>query len=111
MKLLCIQSVLTMKKIFRLFSCGTSEEGESHLVEWNESEGAIKKTYSGFSERSLRVVQFDTTRNRFLAAGDEFQIKFWDMNKTNMLTSVDADGGLLASPRLRFSKDLCLQLQ
>ncbi|KAK1391373.1 hypothetical protein POM88_010429 [Heracleum sosnowskyi] len=30
----------------RLFSCGTSKEGESHLVEWNESEGAIKRTYS-----------------------------------------------------------------
>ncbi|EXB29178.1 Protein TOPLESS [Morus notabilis] len=89
----------------RLFSCGTSKEGESHLVEWNESEGAIKRTYSGFRKRSLGVVQFDTTRNRFLAAGDEFQIKFWDMDSTTMLTAVDADGGLPASPRLRFNKE------
>ncbi|KAK9914663.1 hypothetical protein M0R45_038427 [Rubus argutus] len=89
----------------RLFSCGTSKEGESHLVEWNESEGAIKRTYSGFRKRSLDVVQFDTTRNRFLAAGDEFQIKFWDMDNTNVLTAVDADGGLPASPRLRFNKE------
>lgn len=92
----------------RLFSCGTSKEGESHLVEWNESEGAIKRTYSGFRKRSLgvvTVVQFDTTRNRFLAAGDEFQIKFWDMDNTNMLAAVDADGGLPASPRLRFNKE------
>ncbi|KAK1570484.1 hypothetical protein Q3G72_002623 [Acer saccharum] len=89
----------------RLFSCGTSKEGESHLVEWNETEGAIKRTYSGFRKRSLGVVQFDTTRNRFLAAGDEFQIKFWDMDNTNMLTAVDADGGLPASPRLRFNKE------
>ncbi|KAK6158334.1 hypothetical protein DH2020_005648 [Rehmannia glutinosa] len=90
----------------RLFSCGTSKEGESHLVEWNESEGAIKRTYSGFRKRSLGVVQFDTTRNRFLAAGDEFQIKFWDMDNTNMLTYTDGDGGLpLASPRLRFNKE------
>ncbi|XP_062119809.1 protein TOPLESS-RELATED PROTEIN 2-like [Humulus lupulus] len=89
----------------RLFSCGTSKEGESHLVEWNESEGAIKRTYSGFRKRSLGVVQFDTTRNRFLAAGDEFQIKFWDMDSTNMLTAIDADGGLPASPRLRFNKE------
>ncbi|KAH9783946.1 protein TOPLESS-RELATED PROTEIN 2 [Citrus sinensis] len=89
----------------RLFSCGTSKEGESHLVEWNESEGAIKRTYSGFRKRSLGVVQFDTTRNRFLAAGDEFQIKFWDMDNMNMLTTVDADGGLPASPRLRFNKE------
>ncbi|KAG8382080.1 hypothetical protein BUALT_Bualt05G0039300 [Buddleja alternifolia] len=89
----------------RLFSCGTSKEGESHLVEWNESEGAIKRTFSGFRKRSLGVVQFDTTRNRFLAAGDEFQIKFWDMDNTNILTSTDGDGGLPASPRLRFNKE------
>ncbi|XVF41623.1 hypothetical protein PTKIN_Ptkin01aG0294400 [Pterospermum kingtungense] len=89
----------------RLFSCGTSKDGESHLVEWNESEGAIKRTYSGFRKRSLGVVQFDTTRNRFLAAGDEFQIKFWDMDNTSMLIAVDADGGLPASPRLRFNKE------
>lgn len=81
----------------RLFSCGTSKEGDSHLVEWNESEGAIKRTYSGFRKRSLGVVQFDTTRNRFLAAGDEFQIKFWDMDNINLLTAVDADGGLPVS--------------
>ncbi|XP_074326432.1 protein TOPLESS-RELATED PROTEIN 2-like isoform X1 [Apium graveolens] len=89
----------------RLFSCGTSKEGESHLVEWNESEGAIKRTYSGFRKRSLGVVQFDTTRNRFLAAGDEFQIKFWDMDNNNILTTIDADGGLPASPKLRFNKE------
>ncbi|KAF8412884.1 hypothetical protein HHK36_000856 [Tetracentron sinense] len=89
----------------RLFSCGTSKEGDSHLVEWNESEGAIKRTYSGFRKRSSGVVQFDTTKNRFLAAGDEFQIKFWDMDNTNVLTIVDADGGLLASPRLRFNRE------
>ncbi|KAM1407657.1 hypothetical protein ACFX2F_002206 [Malus domestica] len=89
----------------RLFSCGTSKDGESHLVEWNESEGAIKRTYSGFRKRCLDVVQFDTTRNRFLAAGDEFQIKFWDMDNTNVLAAVDADGGLPASPRLRFNKE------
>ncbi|RVW41730.1 Protein TPR2 [Vitis vinifera] len=89
----------------RLFSCGTSKDGESHLVEWNESEGAIKRTYLGFRKRSLGVVQFDTTRNRFLAAGDEFQIKFWDMDNTNILTAVEAEGGLPASPRLRFNKE------
>lgn len=89
----------------RLFSCGTSKEGESFLVEWNESEGAIKRTYSGFRKRSSGVVQFDTTKNRFLAAGDEFQIKFWDMDNTNMLTNTDAEGGLQASPKLRFNKE------
>ncbi|XP_057828956.1 protein TPR3 isoform X1 [Cryptomeria japonica] len=89
----------------RLFSCGTSKEGESYLVEWNESEGAIKRTYQGFQKRSLGVVQFDIIKNRFLAAGDEFMIKYWDMDNLNLLTTVDADGGLLASPRLRFNKE------
>ena len=68
-------------------------------MEWNESEGAVKRTYGGFRKRSLGVVQFDTTKNRFLAAGDDFQIKFWDMDSTNLLTTIDADGGLLVSAR------------
>ncbi|CAL9194584.1 protein TPR3-like [Musa acuminata AAA Group] len=89
----------------RLFSCGTSKEGETFIVEWNETEGAVKRTYQGFRKRSLGVVQFDTTRNRFLAAGDEFLIKFWDMDNTNLLTTIDADGGLPASPRIRFNKE------
>uniref|UniRef100_A0A0E0GJV4 CTLH domain-containing protein n=1 Tax=Oryza nivara TaxID=4536 RepID=A0A0E0GJV4_ORYNI len=89
----------------RLFSCGTSKDGESHLVEWNESEGAVKRTYQGFRKRSMGVVQFDTTRNRFLAAGDEFLIKIWDMDNTSLLTTIDADGGLPASPRVRFNKE------
>ncbi|KAL5713186.1 Topless-related protein 2 [Ranunculus cassubicifolius] len=89
----------------RLFSCGTSEDGESSLVEWNESEGAIKRTFSGFRAKSAGVVQFDTTQNRFLAAGEDHQIKFWDMNNTNILTSTEAEGGLPSLPRLRFNKE------
>lgn len=91
----------------RLFSCGTSKDGESYIVEWNESEGAVKRTYQGFRKRSsgVGVVQFDTTKNRFLAAGDDFSIKFWDMDNVQLLTSIDADGGLPASPRIRFNKD------
>ncbi|KHN03954.1 Topless-related protein 3 [Glycine soja] len=75
----------------RLFSCGTSKDGESFLVEWNESEGAIKRTYNGFRKKSTGVVQFDTTQNRFLAAGEDGQIKFWDMDNINLLTSTDAE--------------------
>ncbi|GFP88955.1 topless-related protein 4 [Phtheirospermum japonicum] len=89
----------------RLFSCGTSKEGESFIVEWNESEGAVKRTYVGLGKRSVGVVQFDTTKNRFLAVGDEFKIKCWDMDNVNLLTSIDADGGLPASPCVRFSKE------
>lgn len=86
-----------LKFRFRLFSCGTSKDGESFLVEWNESEGAIKRSYSGFRKKSVGSVQFDTTQNHFLAVGEDNQIKFWDMDNTNMLTSTDADGGLPVS--------------
>ncbi|KAL6334754.1 hypothetical protein AAG906_021413 [Vitis piasezkii] len=82
----------------RLFSCGTSKDGDSYIVEWNESEGAVKRTYQGFRKRSLGVVQFDTTKNRFLAAGDDFSIKFWDMDNIQLLTILDAEGGLPGLP-------------
>ncbi|KAI5383723.1 hypothetical protein KIW84_070906 [Lathyrus oleraceus] len=52
----------------RLFSCGTSKGEESSLVEWNESERAIKRTYNGFKKKSTGVVQFDTTKYLFLVA-------------------------------------------
>lgn len=81
----------------RLFSCGTSKDGESHLVEWNESEGAVKRTYQGFRKRSFGVVQFDTTKSRYLAAGDEFSIKFWDVDNIQVLAKVEAEGGLIVS--------------
>lgn len=44
----------------RWFSCGTSKEGKTYLVEWNESEGSVKRTYDGLSSQSMEVVQFDT---------------------------------------------------
>lgn len=82
---------------FRLFSCGTSKDGDSFLVEWNESEGSIKRKYIGFRKKSAGVVQFDTAQNHFLAAGEDSQIKFWDMDNLNVLTSTDAGGGLPVS--------------
>lgn len=84
-----------------MFSCGTNKEGESYLVEWNESEGAVKRVYQGLGKRSVGVVQFDTTKNRFLAAGDDYSVKFWDMDSVNFLTSIDADGGLPVSHDMR----------
>ncbi|KAA8536804.1 hypothetical protein F0562_029282 [Nyssa sinensis] len=89
----------------RLFSCGTSKEGDTFLVEWNEREGTIERTYTGFRKKSAGVVQFDTTQNGILAAGEDNQIKFWDMDNLNILTSTDAEGGLPSLPRLRFNMD------
>ncbi|XP_050286624.1 topless-related protein 4-like isoform X2 [Quercus robur] len=72
----------------RLFSCGTTKEGESYLTEWNECEGAIKRVYYGLWKRfGGGVVQFDTMKNQLLATGDEFQIKFWDIDNVNILTT------------------------
>lgn len=68
-------------------------------MEWNESEGAIKRTYSGFRKKSagVGVVQFDTTQNHFLAAGEDGQVKFWDMDNNNVIANTDAEGGLPVS--------------
>lgn len=93
----CISYLFLFYLYFRLFSCGTSKDGDSFLVEWNESEGAIKRSYIGFRKKSAGVVQFDTTQNHFLAAGEDSQIKFWDMDNNNILTSTEADGGLPVS--------------
>ncbi|XP_048133044.1 protein TPR3-like [Rhodamnia argentea] len=89
----------------RLFSCGTNKEGESYLVEWNDREVAVKRTYHGLGKRPGGVVQFDTTKNRFLAAGEEFMVKFWDMDNEDILTITNAEGGLPASPCIRFNKE------
>ncbi|CAL5413645.1 unnamed protein product [Camellia sinensis] len=71
----------------------------------NESEGVIKRTYSGFRKKSVGVVQFDTTQNHFLAVGEDQQIKFWNMDNNDILTYMDAEGGLPSLPRLRFNKE------
>ncbi|KAK3436833.1 hypothetical protein EUGRSUZ_C01361 [Eucalyptus grandis] len=55
---------------------------------------SISYTYHGLGKRFGGFVQFDTTKNRFLAAGEEFVVKFWDMDNNNILTSTDAEGGL-----------------
>lgn len=78
------------------------------MVEWNENEGTVKRTYRGFHKRSLGVVQFDTTRNRFLAAGDDYSIKFWDMDNSSLLTTIDTEGGLPVSFAVALISIYCL---
>lgn len=86
--------MLNCVNYLRLFSCGTNKNGESYIVEWNESEGLIIRNYHGLSKHSSAMVQFDTSINRFLAAGDEHLIKIWDMDYAEILAVIDADGGL-----------------
>lgn len=42
-------------------------------------------------------MRFDTAKDRYLAAGDDHVIKIWDMDKVELLTTIDADGGLPVS--------------
>ncbi|CAN6694243.1 unnamed protein product [Malus baccata var. baccata] len=72
----------------------TRKDGESHVVEWNENDGVIKRNYVGFQKPSSGVVQFDTSKNKYLSVGDDYAIKVWDMEKVNILIAVDAEGGL-----------------
>ncbi|XP_060208854.1 topless-related protein 1-like isoform X2 [Lycium barbarum] len=88
----------------RLFSCGTNKDGDSHIVEWDETEGYIARTYLGLSRFSLGVVQFDISSNKYVAAGDSHVIKVWNVNDPQLLTAVDIGGDLPASPYIRFSK-------
>ncbi|XP_076884506.1 topless-related protein 4-like [Bidens hawaiensis] len=87
-----------------LSSC--SRGMKSFLVEWNDSERNVTRIYKGIGKNSA-IVPFDTA-GRFLAAGDEYCIKFWDLDDEHILCRTYADGGLLASPCLRFSKDVTL---
>lgn len=57
----------------------------------------MRRAYQGFYKRSLGIVQFDTSKNRFLAAGDDYGIKIWDMENVRLLTVIDAEGGLPVS--------------
>lgn len=45
----------------------------------------------------MGVVRFDTSKNKFLAVGDDYAIKVWDMDNANLLTTIDAEGGLPVS--------------
>lgn len=93
-----IAQTLSVSKIknCRLFSCGTSKYGESFVVEWSE-DGVVERVYQGLGKYSSDVIQFDTSKNRFLVVGADFSIKCWDMDNVNLLTSIDADGDLTVS--------------
>ncbi|KAI5383522.1 hypothetical protein KIW84_070777 [Lathyrus oleraceus] len=77
----------------RLREAGQSSvnEGNGHSLSYRASENLQH--------------DFDTTQNRFLVAGEDGQVKFWDVDNINPLTSTDADGGLQGLPRLKFNKE------
>lgn len=64
-------------------------------MEWNDIEGHIIRVYTGLSRSSVGgIVQFCTSKSRFLAAGDEHLIKIWNTDRYELLAVLDADGGL-----------------
>nr|GME05976.1 topless-related protein 4-like isoform X2 [Ipomoea batatas] len=89
----------------RLFSSGTDMEGVSYLRELNDNSVTIKREYIGLGGQTTETVKFDTAKNRFLAAGDDFTVKFWEMDNENLYTTTDAGGALPARPCLRFNKE------
>ncbi|KAK4478953.1 hypothetical protein RD792_014460 [Penstemon davidsonii] len=74
------------------FSFGTNKEGDPYLVEWNETEGSIKHIYLSLLKRPPGIVQFDTTKNS-LVVGDNFMVKYWDLDNVNLLATTYANGG------------------
>nr|GMD76944.1 topless-related protein 4-like [Ipomoea batatas] len=89
----------------RLFSSGTDMEGVSYLRELNDNSVTIKREYIGLGGQTTETVKFDTAKNRFLAAGDDFTVKFWEMDNENLYTTTDAGGALPVRPCLRFNKE------
>ncbi|KAF7830321.1 topless-related protein 1-like [Senna tora] len=89
----------------RLFTCGNGKEGEPCLAEWDHDEGFIKRVYEGLKAPCFSPIQFDTTKNRVLAAGDDYMIKYWDMDNVKLSTSINVDGSLPAHPNIRFNKE------
>lgn len=79
-------------------------KGETILVEWDEDEGFVKRSYKGLTRcPSGNVVEFDTCKNQFLVAGDDHIIKIWDMDQAALLMSIEA-GDLPANPKVRLSR-------
>ncbi|CAI9092663.1 OLC1v1027973C2 [Oldenlandia corymbosa var. corymbosa] len=90
----------------RLFSCGTNEDGNPYILEWNQTGGYITRTYHGLcSKHAGGKVQFSTIRNRFLVTGDDHLIKVWDMDNVQPVTALDGDGGLPETPYVCFNKE------
>lgn len=59
----------------RLFSCGVGMSADTTLVEWNESDGAIARRYTGFKNNSGSLTRFDTAANKYLIVGDDHSVK------------------------------------
>lgn len=78
--------------------CGNNELGKRCPLEWKWEEGkkTVQRTYQGLDENYRGNVHFAIS-HQILAAGDQHQIKFWDLDKTSLLDKYDADGEIPVS--------------
>lgn len=96
-----------LKNFSRLFSCGTGKDGASYLVEWDDSEGYIKRTYNGLKKPCFSTIHFDSTHKGLLAAGDDHMVKFWNMDSDVLWKSTEVDAELLVSSSLGLLLSRC----
>ena len=57
----------------------------------------VKRTYIGCTNHSIGVIHFDITKNQFIVVGDDYLIKIWDIDNDNLVSTLDAIGGLPVS--------------
>ncbi|KAJ4755182.1 Topless-related 1-like protein [Rhynchospora pubera] len=90
----------------RLFSCGTMKDKSrsSFLMEWNEPHESVIRCYSGLSSHRDGALQFDMAGDCILAVGVDSRVKFWNVDQSVPLASIDAEGGLPRFPRVKFNK-------
>ncbi|MED6165360.1 hypothetical protein PIB30_098862 [Stylosanthes scabra] len=84
----------------RFFFSGIFEDKSHVLLEWNESEKNITRCYKEIKSHCPAII----SANGILAASDEYQVKFWDMENGELLTSIGANEEFLESPTISFNR-------
>lgn len=78
----------------RLFAGGTSNDHESCIIELSLNDRPkIKHAYDGLVSPAKDYVYYDIVNGKYLAAVDEFKIKFWEMGNTSLLKTINARTG------------------
>ncbi|KAL2939950.1 Topless-related protein 3 [Bienertia sinuspersici] len=101
----CCRRMICSKDGKRFFSCGITEEEKSCILEWDIESNSVKQTYQRLQKPCPGVVHFDTAENVILVAGDNHQIKFWDMRNCELISYTDTGENLPVYPYIRFNKD------
>ncbi|KAM7462173.1 hypothetical protein LguiA_030294 [Lonicera macranthoides] len=79
--------------------------GDDKLIRvWDVTTGVKQYVFEGHEAPVYSIcshvsngIHFSTSKNKFLAAGDEHLIKVWDMNNVELLATIDVDGELVGN--------------